>query len=170
MDWRTHTPIAKERIGLNELAEAAGVPRGMISSWSLRGAIVFRGVGRGRTRSYTIWQAVHLAIIAEMSAMRLSVVGPGADLTEAMLGYARHRLAEGATPGCIALVPEPGGLDWTIHPVADVGSCGSCIVLDLGRIVGGVAERWDRIAALKPLTRSPGRAKRRSKIHRPCAA
>lgn len=161
--------LPRKHAGLRSVAVAAGVAPAMIGAWAARGAISFRGVGRGHGRSYTLWQAIHLAIIAEMASLRLSIVGPGAVLSEGMMDYVRHQITGVGldSVGRIALVPERGGLDWVIHPITDVSGDGSCIVLDLGRIVAGVSARWDELAPASPSGGLQGRTKRRSKLHPP---
>lgn len=93
MDWSRHHPIAKDRFGLSELARISGVDAATIRRWIHRGALKVQPIGRGRDRAYTIWQAIHVAIIAEMSRMNLPITGKGADLSLALLGYVRHRVA-----------------------------------------------------------------------------
>lgn len=92
MDWSRHYPIAKDRFGLSELARISGVPVPTIERWMHRKAIRVQKVGRGKDRAYTIWQAIHVAIIAEMSLMGMQVTGKGADVSLAPLGYVRHRV------------------------------------------------------------------------------
>ncbi|MCJ2128674.1 hypothetical protein [Methylobacterium sp. E-045] len=145
MDWSRHHPVAKDRFGLSTLAHVSGVDAPTIQRWIHRKAIREQKIGSGRDRSYTIWQAIHFAIIAEMSRLGLSITGKGADLSLALLGYVRHRAARDgdlSDVGAVSLTLVPDTDDWGIRPAEWVLTGESCITIGLGLITARVVERY----------------------------
>lgn len=150
MDWSRHHPIAKDRFGLSELARISGVDAATIRRWIHRGALKVPPVGRGRDRAYTIWQAVHVAIIADMSRMGLLITSKGADLSLALLGYVRHRVArdgDAREVGPVSLTIVPDTDDWGIRPAEWMLTGESCITIGLESIIFKVAQRSNGSAA-----------------------
>lgn len=146
MDWSRHDPIARERFGASQLAHVSGVNAATIRRWIHRGAMEVPPIGRGRDRAYTLWQAIHVAIIAEMSRLGLSITGKGAGLSLALLGYVRFRIASNGDARNIepmSLIPLPQFDDWGIRPAEWVLNGESCITIGLGNVVQKIVERYE---------------------------
>jgi hypothetical protein len=81
-----------------------------------------------------------------MSRLGLGITGHGADLADALLGFAEMRLRddrESTRLGSVELIPNPEEQDWFIEPRLDrAAEAGSYVVVDLGRIADGVAGRY----------------------------
>lgn len=142
MQW----PLIRKRFGLSDLAEISGADVASIQRWQHRGAITVRPIGRGKVRTYSVSEALHVAVIAEMGIMGLTITGKGAVLSNAITWYIEHLLREDPridALGSIALVPVPDESDWLMDkdlPRAIAG--GRCIILGLSRIADGVVRRY----------------------------
>lgn len=148
MDWSRHHPVARDRFSLSTLAHISGVDAATVRRWIHRGALDLPPVGRGRDRAYTIWNAIHVAIIADMSRMGLPITGKGADLSLALLGYVRHRVArdgDASEVGTVSLTIVPDTDDWGIRPAEWVLTGESCITIGLRLIVKAVVERFEAL-------------------------
>ncbi len=105
-------------------------------------------IGARTYRAYTLSDALHAAIISQMTRLGLGITGHGADLADALLGWACMRLRDDRQIACLfplALIPIPDERDWFIEPYPDrAAEAGSYVVIDLGRIAEGVASRYSR--------------------------
>lgn len=140
-----HWPLVQRRFGLSMLVEISGVDAATIKRWQNRGTMRFPRVGSGTDRTYTINDALHLAIVAEMARLGLTITGKGADLADALAGYAGYRLRDDpwiARLEAVALVPVSDEDDWSLEPQLDrAAEAGSYTVIGLARIVEGVVRR-----------------------------
>lgn len=141
MDW----PLVQRWFGLSRLAEISGVDASTVQRWQHRRAIPVRRVGRGTDRTYTLEDALHVAIIAEMSRMGLAITAKRAELSGVVLGYPDYRLRDDPcidSLGSLALVPIPGEGDWLIEPRLERASeAGSYTVIGLAQIVKASSEQ-----------------------------
>lgn len=158
MNWSQHYPIARDQFGLSRLAAVSGVEVSLIQTWHHRGVVPVPRIGRGKVRRYDIFEALHLAIVAEMSRLGLSITGAGSTLSEALLGFLRFEIASNGTldnVASIALVPIDGERDWCVERRMDRAlTYGvSFVVIGLRDIVEGVVDRYQA-----DVGRGPGEA------------
>lgn len=143
MQW----PVSPARFSLRRMVEISGVDGRTIKRWQQRGTMKVARIGAGTDRAYTLSQALHAAIISQMSRLGLGITGHGADLSDALLGFAEMRLREDpeiARLGPVALTPIPDEQDWVMEPRLNrAAEAGSYVVIDLGRIADGVVRRYN---------------------------
>jgi hypothetical protein len=86
-----------------------------------------------------------VAIIADMSRIGLPITGKGADLSLALLGYVRHRVAldgDARDVGSVSLTMVPDTDDWGIRPSEWVPTGESCIIIGLRKLIASVILRF----------------------------
>lgn len=130
--------VVQRRFGLSMLVEISGVDAATIKRWQNRGTMKFPRVGFGTDRTYTINDALHLAIVSEMAGLGLTITGKGADLADSLAGYAGCRLRDDPSIerlGSAALIPRSEESDWLMDANVENAICiGHCIIFNLGRI------------------------------------
>ena len=137
------SPPVSEMFTLGHLEMISGVRATTILRWQIRKAIHVPPVGTGNPRLYCIWDAVHAAVIAEMTMLGLRITGDGQDLSLSLTRYIRTHLirnsnAEGLRP--VAIWWEHGSLLMDLD--ADVERPGSFVTFSLRQVAEGVLQRY----------------------------
>jgi hypothetical protein len=146
MDWSKAYPAPATRFGLSRLAAVAGVDVRTVQRWQHIGALPGKRVGRGRVRTYDVWDALRLRCLAEMSRLGMRLTGPGLHLSSALTGMV---LFEVAQRGSIEGVPAdlrlyPDGDDWLMQWDPRVPDPeGSHIRINLRALAEGVSDADD---------------------------
>lgn len=163
MDWSEHDPIPAARFGRGRVAELAGIQPTCLTNWRAAGALDLPEVGKGKVRLYSVWDAVHFAIVAELSRMGVALNGPCTNLGNALATFVRwHVKRDGHLENVpTALVVYPTGdrdangrPDWFFHvgrppPV-------SHLVLNLKAVTDAVGDRFDADSSAKVFSLKEG--------------
>jgi DNA-binding transcriptional MerR regulator len=142
MDWSRHDPIPAEWYGRGRVAELAGVQPVALTNWQKSGAVSFVSTGKGITRRYSIWDVLHLAIIAELHRMGVQTSGTGALLSESLTAFVRWHLKR---DGDLSRVPHAlavyatGDRDWYFS--AALAPACSHFVVNLRSVVDAIEDR-----------------------------
>lgn len=143
MQW----PMVRKPFNLSRLSEISGVDKATIQRWQIRGCMPVVAVGRGTDRAYTLSDALHVAVIAEMGVLGLKITGKGVELSAAIVWNAERLLRDNpsiAALGSVALVPLPEEDDWLMdHDLSRALAGGSCTVVALSQIAESVARRYN---------------------------
>lgn len=145
MDW-AEEHVAPHTFGLNDLAAISGVPVPTIQSWQWRGAVRVRRPGKGRPRRYTVWDALELAAIAELSRLCVRPSRSGPDLATALVGLVRYHVALDAElvslPDVVLLFPcQDGGWEMSAADSSEKPK-GSHLACDIRIVATEIAERF----------------------------
>jgi hypothetical protein len=117
MDWRDLPHLART-FGLPKLVEVTGIPKDRIQGWQRIGAWPVERLGRGKVRTYNIWDAIRATIIRELSDAGLPISGKGQELSSALVGVVIYAASSG--PGDLSNLAEQVKLyrdtdgDWCI--------------------------------------------------------
>lgn len=141
MQW----PLLRKPFNLSRLADISDVEKATIKRWQIRECMPVVAVGSGFDREYTLSDALHVAVIAEMAAVGLTITGNGAMLSAGIVWHVERHFQENPnldSLGPLALVPVRGEDDWEMEPRIDRVIGGTCIILGLRPIVEGVLRRY----------------------------
>ncbi|KQO71351.1 hypothetical protein ASF22_15630 [Methylobacterium sp. Leaf87] len=137
-------PKPSQKFGLQEFARISGVKSLKLQSWQIRGAMKFAPIGTGNERLYTLWDAIHAAVILEMTKVGLCITADGADLSKSLAGYVRvHLMKHGHLDGLrpVVLWWDKGDLLMNLDP-QQIERSGSYIVFGLREVATGVIARY----------------------------
>ena len=138
LKFQDHPPAA-DTFTLARLEAISGVKAATILRWQDRKAICVPPVGAGKPRMYSLWDAMHVAVVAEMTILRLQITGSGQDLSLSLTRYIRtHLIKNGHTDELrsVALWWDGGALKMSQD--ADADRPGSYIVIGLPQVAKGV--------------------------------
>jgi hypothetical protein len=137
-------PKRSQKFGLQEFARISGVKSLKLQSWQIREAMRFAPIGTGNERLYSLWDAIHAAVILEMTKVGLRITGDGAVLSKSLAGYVRvHLMKYGNVDALrpVVLWWEKGDLLMSLDP-QQIGRAGSHIVFGLREVAQSVLKRY----------------------------
>ena len=145
MRWNEQHPVPRTKFGLSILSDVSGVDVLTIQRWQRTGALPGRRVGKGTPRAYTVWDALRLRCLAEMTKLGMRLTGPGLHLSAALAGLVRHQVALHGNidhvPTALRLYPEDDTYLMAWDPRVTEPE-GSHIAINLKAIAESVGRRF----------------------------